>query len=385
MKRAIIAAVFLAIGVACFVAYQTFVLKAAEAPAQQQRAQPAVPVVVAPVARKSIPVRLDAIGNVQAIATVAVKSRVDGQVAEVKVADGQEVKSGDVLFVLDTRAVEAQLKQLQANLAHDRALLANAQRDVDRLKPLIQKRDVSQQAFDLATATAASLDATVKADEAAIQNLQVQITYYTIRAPIDGRLGFVTLKAGNEVKAQDVITMVTINQLKPIYVTFAVPQRELPGVRTAIAKGTVPVSVRVPNDPAGEIAGRLDFIDNQVDIATGTIQLKAIFGNRDERLWPGNFVNVQMTLGVEEGAIVVPAAAIQVGQNGSYVFVIKPDNTAEIRPLTVSRTVEGLAVVEKGLAEGERVVIDGQLRLTNGTRVEIRTSSETPAKRERNS
>jgi len=213
----------------------------------------------------------------------------------------------------------------------------------------------------------------------------VQITYYTIRAPIDGRLGFVALKAGNDVKAQDVITMVTINQLKPIYVTFAVPQRELPGVRTAIAKGTVPVSVRVPNDPAGEIAGRLDFIDNQVDIATGTIQLKAIFGNRDERLWPGNFVNVQMTLGVQEGAIVVPAAAIQVGQNGSYVFVIKPDNTAEIRPLTVSRTVEGLAVVEKGLAEGERVVTDGQLRLTNGTRVEIRTSSETPAKRERNS
>jgi len=377
--------VFLAIGVACFVAYQTFVLKAAEAPAQQQRAQPAVPVVVASVARKSIPIRLDAIGNVQAIATVAVKSRVDGEVAQVKVADGQEVKSGDVLFVLDTRAIEAQLKQAQANLAHDRALLANAQRDVDRLRPLIQKRDVSQQAFDLATATAASLDATVKADEAAIQNLQVQITYYTIRAPIDGRLGFVTLKAGNDVKAQDVITMVTINQMRPIYVSFAVPQRELPAVRAAVAKGTVPVSVRVPNDPAGEIPGRLDFIDNQVDVATGTIQLKAIFGNRDERLWPGNFVNVQMTLGVQEDAIVVPAAAVQVGQNGSYVFVIKSDNTAEIRQVTVSRTVEGSAIVAKGLSEGERVVTDGQLRLNNGTRVEIRTSAQAPAKTERNS
>jgi multidrug efflux system membrane fusion protein len=385
MKRAIIAAVFLAIGVACFVAYQTFVLKAAEAPAQQPRAQPAVPVVVAPVARKSIPFRLDAIGNVQAIATVAVKSRVDGQVAEVKVADGQEVRAGDVLFVLDTRAIEAQLKQAQANLAHDRALLANAQRDVDRLRPLIQKRDVSQQAFDLATATAASLDATVKADEAAIQNLQVQITYYTIRAPIDGRLGFVALKAGNDVKAQDVITMVTINQMRPIYVSFAVPQRELPSVRAAVAKGTVPVSVRVPNDTAGAIAGRLDFIDNQVDVATGTIQLKAIFGNRDERLWPGNFVNVQMTLGVQEDAIVVPAAAIQVGQSGSYVFVVKPDSTAEIRPVTVSRTVEGSAVVASGLSEGERVVTDGQLRLNNGTRVEIRTSAEAPARTERNS
>ena len=385
MKRAIIAAVFLAIGVACFVAYQTFVLKAAEAPAQQQRPQAAVPVVVAPAARQSIPFQLSAIGNVQSIATVAVKSRVDGQVSEVKVADGQEVMAGDVLFVLDTRAVEAQLKQLQANLAHDRALLANAQHDVDRYKPLLQKRDVSQQAYDLAVATSASLEATVVADQAAIQNLQVQITYYTIRAPMDGRLGFVSLKAGNDVKAQDTVIMVTINQMKPIYVTYAVPQRELPGIRAAIAKGTVPVSVKVPNDPGGEIAGRLDFIDNQVDAGTGTIQLKAVFGNRDERLWPGTFVNVQMTLGVQENAIVIPAAAIQVGQNGSYVFVVKADNTAEIRPLTVSRTVEGLAVVEKGLAEGERVVTDGQLRLNNGSRVDIRTSAQSPVKKERNS
>jgi len=293
--------------------------------------------------------------------------------------------AGDVLFVLDTRAVEAQLKQLQANLAHDRALLANAQHDVDRYKPLLQKRDVSQQAYDLAVATSASLEATVVADQAAIQNLQVQITYYTIRAPMDGRLGFVSLKAGNDVKAQDTVIMVTINQMKPIYVTYAVPQRELPGIRAAIAKGTVPVNVKVPNDPGGEIAGRLDFIDNQVDAGTGTIQLKAVFGNRDERLWPGTFVNVQMTLGVQENAIVIPAAAIQVGQNGSYVFVVKADNTAEIRPLTVSRTVEGLAVVEKGLAEGERVVTDGQLRLNNGSRVDIRTSAQSPVKKERNS
>ena len=384
MKRVLIAAVFLALLVAGGIAYQSFVLRAAEAPAPQ-RAQPAVPVVVAPAERKAIPIRLDAIGTVQPIATVAVKSRVDGQVADVKVADGQAVQTGDVLFVLDTRAIDAQLKQLQANLVRDRALLANAQRDVERLRPLTEKNFVSRQQFDLATTNAASLEASVKADEASIQNLQVQITYYTIRAPMDGRLGYVNLKMGNAVKAQDVITMVTINQVRPIYVSFAVPQRELPGIRAALNAGTVPVEVRAPNDPGGPITGRLDFVDNQIDTSTGTIILKAIFPNRDERLWPGAFVNVRLTLRVEENALVVPSAAVQVGQNGSYVFVVKPDNTVEIRPVTVSRTVDGQSVIEKGLAEGDRVVTDGQLRLTNGTRIEIRTSSEAPRKPERNS
>jgi multidrug efflux system membrane fusion protein len=225
----------------------------------------------------------------------------------------------------------------------------------------------------------------VKADEAGIQNLQVQITYYTIRAPMDGRLGYVNLKTGNAVKAQDTITMVTINQVRPIYVSFAVPQRELPGIRAALNAGTVPVEVRPPNDPGGAITGRLDFVDNQIDTATGTIILKAIFPNRDERLWPGAFVNVRITLRVEENALVIPSAAIQVGQSGSYVFVVKPDSTVEIRPVTVSRTVDGQSVIEKGLAEGDRVVTDGQLRLTNGTRIEIRTSSDAPRKPERNS
>jgi multidrug efflux system membrane fusion protein len=384
MKRALIAAAFLALLGAGGIAYQTFVLKAAEAPAPP-RAQPAVPVVVAPTERKAIPIRLDAIGTVQPIAAVAVKSRVDGQVADVKVADGQAVQTGDVLFVLDTRAIDAQLKQLQANLVRDRALLANAQRDVERLRPLTEKNFVSRQQFDLATTNAASLEASVKADEASIQNLQVQITYYTIRAPMDGRLGYVNLKTGNAVKAQDIITMVTINQVRPIYVSFAVPQRELPGIRAALNAGTVPVEVRPPNDPGGAITGRLDFVDNQIDTATGTIILKAIFPNRDERLWPGAFVNVRLTLRVEENALVIPSAAIQVGQSGSYVFVVKPDSTVEIRPVTVSRTVDGQSVIEKGLAEGDRVVTDGQLRLTNGTRIEIRTSSDAPRKPERNS
>jgi membrane fusion protein, multidrug efflux system len=374
MKRVNIAVAFLAVAAAGGIAYQTFMLKAAEPPRATTAAAPAVPVVIAPAARKPMPVRIDAIGTVQPIATVAVKSRVDGEIAEVKISDGQAVKAGDVLFVLDTRAAEAQLKQAEATLAKDRAQLENAKRDVGRYKPLTEKEFVSRQQLDTAQTAAASLEATMLADQAIIDTFKVQLTYYTIRSPIDGRVGTIALKTGNAVKAQDTISLVTINQIKPIYVSYSVPQRELPGIRAAFGVGTVPVQATVPGDPGAPATGKIFFFDNQIDPTTGTISLKAIFDNADQRLWPGEFVNVSSTLRVEADAITVPSSAVQVGQNGSYVFVVKADNTVELRPVTVNRTVGNESVIAKGLNGDERVVTDGQLRLTNGSRVEVRTS-----------
>jgi multidrug efflux system membrane fusion protein len=378
-----IAVAFLALAAAGGIAYQTFMLKAAEPPRTSGDATPAVPVVIAPVARKPMPVRIEAIGTVQPIATVTVKSRVDGEIAEVKISDGQAVKTGDVLFLLDTRAAEAQLKQAEATLAKDRVQLENAKRDVNRLKPLSEKEFVSRQQFDTAQTTAASLEATVLADQAIIDTFKVQLTYYTIRSPMDGRVGTIALKTGNAVKAQDTISLVIINQIKPIYVSYAVPQHELPGIRAALGAGTVPVQATVPGDPGSPIGGKIFFFDNQIDPTTGTISLKAIFDNADERLWPGEFVKVSSTLRVEADAVTVPSSAVQVGQNGSYVFVLKADNTVELRPVTVNRTVGSETVISKGLNADERVVIDGQLRLTNGSRVEVRTSAATGTRTER--
>ena len=385
MKRVIIAVAFLAVLAVGGIAYQTFVLKAAEPPRTAANTTPAVPVTIAVVARKPMPLRLDAIGTVQPIATVAVKSRVDGQIAEVKISDGQAVKTGDVLFILDTRAAEAMLAQAQAALAKDKAQLENARRDVARFKPLTEKEFVSRQQFDTAQTTAASLEATLLADQATVDNFKVQLTYYTIRSPMDGRVGTITLKTGNAVKAQDTISLVTINQIRPIYVSYAVPQRELPGIRAAMSSGTVPVQATVPGDPGQPITGKIFFFDNQIDPTTGTISLKAIFDNADERLWPGEFVNVSSTLRVETDALVVPSSAVQVGQNGSYIFVVKADNTVELRPVTVSRTVGSESVIAKGVSADERVVTDGQLRLTNGSRVEIRASAATGALAEQRS
>ena len=374
MKRVTIAVAFLAVAAAGGIAYQTFVLKAAEPLRAATPAAPAVPVVIAPATRKPVPVRIEAIGTVQPIATVAVKSRVDGEIAEVKISDGQAVKAGDVLFVLDTRAAEAQLRQAEATLAKDRAQLENAKRDVGRYKPLTEKEFVSRQQLDTAQTNAAALEATMLSDQAIIDTFKVQLTYYTIRSPLDGRVGTIALKTGNAVKAQDTISLVTINQIKPIYVSYAVPQRELPGIRAAAGAGTVPVQATVPGDPGAPATGKIFFFDNQIDPTTGTISLKAIFDNADERLWPGEFVNVSSTLRVEAEAITVPSSAVQVGQNGSYVFVVKADNTVEMRPVTVNRTVGNESVIAKGLNGDERVVTDGQLRLTNGSRVEVRTS-----------
>ena len=374
MKRVLLAVAFLVLLAGAGYAYRAFYIQQASSrTAQEAHQPPAVPVLVAAAERQAVPVRLDAIGTVQTIASVGIKSRIDGQITEVKVKDGQYVKAGAPLFQLDSRAATASVHQAEAQLARDRAQLANAKRDVDRFAPLVAKDFVSRQQYDTAVSTAQALDASVQADQAALENAKVQLSYYTINAPIDGRVGMVTLKAGNNVKANDV-AFLTINQVKPIYVLFSVAESELPAIRAAMAAGPVTVSALPAGDKAAPAQGKLAFFDNAVDSASGTIALRGIFANDDEHLWPGEFVNVSVTLSVEPNAIVVPQAAVQIGQNDRFVFVVKPDNTAEARKVTVSRTVDGKTVIASGLAPGERVVVDGQLRLSNGSRVEIRSA-----------
>lgn len=326
-------------------------------------ARPAVPVTVAAVARQPMPVRLDTIGTVQTIANVSVKSRIDGVITDVLIQDGQYVKAGDVMFKLDDRAAKAQLEQY-------RAQLDNAKADVARYKPLVGKEFISRQQYDTAVANQDML-------QAQVDNFAAQLSYDIIAAPIDGRVGTITIKTGNSIKANDV-PLVTINQVTPIYVGFTLPQSELPGIREAMHNGDVAVTAVASGDSGAPVAGKIAFFDNTIDTNSGTIAVKAVFDNAQERLWPGEFVNVSVTERTDPDAITVPQAAVLIGQNTTYVYVIKDDSTAEMRPVKVARTVDGISVISSGLDPGERVATDGQLRLTTGSRVDVRSSSDKP-------
>ena len=349
------------------------------AAAGQSTPSPAVPVAVATVAAKPVPVEFGTIGTVTAYATVALKSRIDGEIMEVHFKDGQEVKAGDLLFSIDNRTIRTQLEQAQANLARDKALLLSAQREVERQTSLVKKNFASKQVVDQATASADSLQATVASDQAAIDAANVQLSYTEIRAPIDGRAGAVNLPRGNMVKANDTGSLVVLNQLRPIYVAFALPQGDLPRVRQAMAAGPLTVSTTIPGDSGPPLTGDLTFVDNAVDSSTGTIQLRATFDNAQTRLWPGQFVNVTLTLRVDAAAIVVPDAAVQHGQSGAYVFVVRPDSTVEMRPVVVDRSVAGESVIASGLTAGESVVVEGQLRLAPGIQVEPHPAAKATA------
>lgn len=329
-----------------------------------------VPVRAAVAAVRPMPVEFNTIGNVQTIASMAVKSRVDAVIDKVLVKDGQYVKTGEVLFDLDSRAAQATLHQAEAALQRDAAQLANAERNLARDKPLLNKQYVSHQQFDTDSATAAALQASLKADQAQVELAKVQLSYYTLVAPFDGRVGFIALKRGNSIKAND-LALATVNQIQPIYVSFALPQSDLPELRAAMTQGPVKVRVRAQGDEGAPIEGKVAFFDNTIDAASGTINVRATFANADQRLWPGQFVNVSVVVRVDADALVIPPPAVQVGQNGTFVFVVGTDDVAEIRPVTVARTVDGMAVIAKGLKPGEKVVTDGQLRLGQGTRVEI--------------
>jgi multidrug efflux system membrane fusion protein len=373
-------------------------------PATAKVAPPAVPVTVAEVAQRDVPVQIRAIGNVQALATVGVQSMINGEVMKVHFAEGHEVPAGAVLFTIDPRQVQSALLQAQAtlaqhqaavtsaeaNLARDMAQLENARVDEQRYRKLMEGGFVAREQYDQfrtkELTLAATIDADraavdtakalVRADEAAVENVRVQLTYTEIRAPIGGRTGNVLLNQGNVVKANDVGNpMVVINRVHPIYVAFSVPEAQIEAIKRYRAAGDLPVDAQVTGQPSGVVRGRLTFMNNTVDPSTGTIQLKATFENSENALWPGQFVNVALTLTKKVGAVLVPSQAVQSGQKGQYVFVVKPDQTVEARPVAPGAADGRDVVITSGLTAGERVVIDGQLRLAPGTRVEVKPAA----------
>ncbi len=331
----------------------------------------AVPVSIESAVLKNVPVQVRAIGTVEAYSTVSVKTMVGGQIVKVGFSEGQDVRKGDLLFEIDPAPYDAALKMAEAARARDIALKDNAEKEVRRYASLVEKNLVPRQQYDQFASSAAALEATVQADDAAIENARVQLAYCFIRSPIDGRTGSLLVQQGNVVKANDA-TLVTINQVVPIRVSFSIPEQYLAEVRKYKAAGTLKVEAAPQDGKANPVPGALSFIGNSVDAATGTIQLKGTFPNADRRLWPGQFTNVVLTLTVHSGAVVVPSEAIQTGQQGQYVFVVRPDLTVEARPITAGEAFEGGTVIGKGVGAGEKVVTDGQLRLVPGTKVEAR-------------
>jgi multidrug efflux system membrane fusion protein len=406
--------------------------KSGQAQAKGAAGREGVPVTIDTAVSKPVPVQIRAIGTVQAYASVTLKSQLDGEVTRIHFSEGQEVKKGDLLFTLDQRPLEATLRQVEANLVRDTAQLeqteavvaqtmaaekqaeANLVRDtaqlenalsqVRRYKGLIDEGAISKELYDQVRTNAAALEATIEADKAAVtstrasiraaqatvgnikavikadqamvENARVQLSYTTIRAPMDARTGNLLVRAGSAVKARDdTAQMVVLNQIHPIYVSFSLTEQSLPEIKKYLAAG----SVRVQATPRGQndspASGELSFVNNTVDPGTGMIQLKATFPNRESALWPGQFVNVVLTLTVEPDRVVIPSQAIQTGQQGQYVYVLRPDSTVESRPVTAGRRIGGETVIEKGMAPGEKVVTDGQLRLVSGTRVQVKNAA----------
>ncbi|MGN6555454.1 MAG: efflux RND transporter periplasmic adaptor subunit [Verrucomicrobiota bacterium] len=327
-----------------------------------------VPVVVGVAKTQDVSVEIEAIGAVRAYSTVSVRPQITGPIIDVHFKEGEEVRAGDLLFSLDPRPWEAALNQAQANLKRDEAQMINARLQFERTSNLFESKIASQQDYDSAEATYLAAQSTAMADNAAITNAQVNLGYTQIRAPIDGRTGSVDVKRGNVVKAPDDV-LVTITQMRPIYVAFAVPEQELPAIRNRSRETTLPVKAFAPGDTDHPALGELTFIDNTVDTNTGTILLKATFANADHVLWPGQFVRTSLILSNLVQAVVVPSQAVQAGQSGEFVFVVKPDSAVELRPVTAGVMRDGWRVIQHGIKPGETVVTDGQLRLTPGAKI----------------
>jgi membrane fusion protein, multidrug efflux system len=339
---------------------------------KQRSAPPAVPVTVAKVVQKTMPVTLRAIGHVEAIATVAVKARIGGELQKVWFTEGQAVAKGATLFTIDPRQYDAALRLAEAQLARDRALLDKADADTKRYEGLVKQDFVTKEQYDQIIATAASLRAGVAADQATVDNARLQLLYCTITSPVEGRTGNINVKVGNLVKADDTTPLVTINQVRPIFAGFSVPAQYLQAVLTRSA-GSIRVSAVASGSSAPPAEGTLTFVDNNVDPATSTVLLKATFPNQDESLWPGQFVDVTVILGEEANRIVAPSVAVLTGQQGQFVYVVKDDDTVDVRPVKVVRMDEADAVVAQGLSAGETVVTDGQLRLVAGAKIAVKT------------
>jgi len=336
----------------------------------------AVPVTVATVAQKNMPVQLSATGSVEAYSTVSIRAQVGGVVTKVHFTQGQDVKQGDPLFTIDPRPFEAALRQAEANLKRDTWQLQNSREQARRYAELVKKQYVSQEQFDQIKTNADALESTVDADKAAVENAKVQLSYCYIFAPVDGRTGSLLVNQGNLVRTNDATPLVVINQINPIYVTFSLPEGNLPEIKSRMAQSNLKVFAVLPQIPDSPEEGTLTFVDNAVDSTTGTIRFRGTFANAGRRLWPGQFVKVLLNLTEQPNAVVIPFQAIQTGQNQQLVYVVKPDRTVEVRPVVVSRTLNGEAVVDKGLKPGETIVTDGQFLLTAGSRVQIKKGAE---------
>jgi len=385
--------VFLSVGAACLLSLGCSSQSAAPP------SMPAVPVTVATAVQKNVPIQLRPIGNVESYASITIKAQVAGELVRIHFSEGQEVKKGDLLFEIDRRPYEqalhqaeanlnrdiAQQTQAEANLGRDLAQAENARAQAARYAKLTAEGVISKEQNDTMRTTARSTDESARADRAAIESARASIAadkatvekakldleYCEIRSPIDGRTGSLQVKQGTLIKSNADTAMVVVNQIYPAYVTFSVPEDQLAVIRRSMAQGPLAVEAEVPNDPGEPARGQLSFVDNTVDSTTGAIKLKATFPNKEHKLWPGQFVNVVLTIGTESGVTVVPAEAVQTGQQGSYAFVVKADHTVENRELTVGRTIGRETVIAKGIAPGETVVTDGQLRLVPGFKVEV--------------
>lgn len=345
---------------------------------------PSVPVTLATVAQKDVPITLRAIGNVEAFQTVGVKSQINGELQGVHFREGDDVKQGDLLFTLDQRQLKAELARAEGTLNRDEAQARNARVQAERYAKLLREGVVAQEQYDQFVSNANALEASVSAARAAVEYARLQLQYTRITAPISGRTGNLDVDRGNVVKAND-LTLVTINQVTPVNVQFSIPEQQLAEVKQYMAARSLRMEATTragdPTRAAGAVlasSGELTFIDNNVDPETGTIKLKGTFPNRDRSLWPGQFVDIILTLTVEPKVVVVPSQAVQTGQIGAYVFVVGSDNTADMRPVVVKRTFGNETVIASGLRPGDRVVTDGQLRLVRGAKVEEKRSPGGP-------
>lgn len=335
------------------------------------KARPPVPVETASAVARSIPVELAAIGSVEAFSAVTVKSQVDGTVVKVHFAEGHDVRKGDILFSIDTAPFQAALRHAEAVLARDQAQAKNAEEQASRYASLVKDGIVTREQYGAYRTTAEALQATVAADRAAVENARILLGYCTIRSPLTGRTGNLVINTGNLVNSNDT-SLLTINQINPIYVTFSLPEKDLPEIMRKMAAGRLSVTASLPSDPTATEQGTVTFLDNMVDPATGMFKLKGTFANKGRKLWPGQFANVVLTLSILTEAVVVPQQAVLTGQSGQFLFIVKSDGTVEQRQVVTGIGYGGVTVIKQGVLPGEAVVIDGQMRLMPGAKVEVR-------------
>jgi multidrug efflux system membrane fusion protein len=332
---------------------------------------PAVPVTIAPVIQKAMPIEIQVIGSAEPYSTVAIRSQITGLLNAVNFREGDIVRKDQVLFELDKRPLVAALEQAQANLQRDMAQAANAEVQATRLQQLVDRGIAPRDQGDTAKTSVVAMNATVEADRAAVENAKIQIQYATIPSPLTGRTGALMVHQGNLVRANDQTPLVVINEVAPISVAFSIPEARLTELRRYMGGGSLAVTA-TPQGSDRSSTGRIAFIDNAVDQNTGTIRIKGTFPNEDGRLWPGQFVNVVVTLTTDPKAIVVPSVAVQTGQQGTFVFVVNQDQTVEVRPVTVARTRGAESVIATGVGPGDTVVTDGHLRLVPGARISVK-------------